>query len=42
VLGLADRGRLEAGARSDLLVLGADARPTRVMRRGRWLGTGLI
>ncbi|GAA5025694.1 N-acetylglucosamine-6-phosphate deacetylase [Terrabacter aeriphilus] len=42
VLGLADRGRLGAGARADLLVLGADARPTRVMRRGRWLGAGLI
>ncbi|MCU1536896.1 MAG: N-acetylglucosamine-6-phosphate deacetylase [Humibacillus sp.] len=37
VLGLADRGALAPGSRADLVVLGADARPTRVMRRGRWL-----
>ncbi len=38
-LGLADRGLLAPGARADLLVLDAAARPTRVMRRGRWLSS---
>ncbi|GAA1984292.1 N-acetylglucosamine-6-phosphate deacetylase [Terrabacter lapilli] len=36
-LGLADRGVLAPGSRADLLVLDGAARPTRVMRRGRWL-----
>ncbi len=36
-LGLADRGVLAAGARADLLLIGEDARPARVMRAGRWL-----
>ncbi|GGM94317.1 N-acetylglucosamine-6-phosphate deacetylase [Terrabacter tumescens] len=36
-LGLADRGSLAAGSRADLVVVDGDARPTRVMRRGRWL-----
>ncbi|GAA2467848.1 N-acetylglucosamine-6-phosphate deacetylase [Terrabacter carboxydivorans] len=36
-LGLADRGALAAGSRADLVVVDGDARPTRVMRRGRWL-----
>ncbi|GAA2032115.1 N-acetylglucosamine-6-phosphate deacetylase [Terrabacter terrae] len=36
-LGLADRGVLAPGARADLLVLDGSARPSRVMRRGRWL-----
>jgi N-acetylglucosamine-6-phosphate deacetylase len=40
-LGLADRGTLVAGARADVVVLDGDARPTRVMRRGRWLTDGL-
>ncbi|HSL57101.1 MAG TPA: amidohydrolase family protein, partial [Acidimicrobiales bacterium] len=33
VLGLADRGRIEPGARADLVVLGVDLRPEQV-----WLG----
>ncbi len=37
-LGLADRGEIAVGARADLCVLGADARLSRVMRAGRWLG----
>lgn len=36
-LGLTDRGVLAAGARADLVLVGEDARPTRVMRAGRWL-----
>jgi N-acetylglucosamine-6-phosphate deacetylase len=36
-LGLADRGMLAPAARADLVVVGDDARPTRVMRAGRWL-----
>ena len=36
-LGLPDRGSLAPGSRADLVVLDADARPSRVMRRGRWL-----
>jgi N-acetylglucosamine-6-phosphate deacetylase len=36
-LGLTDRGVLAAGARADLLLVGEDARPARVMRAGRWL-----
>lgn len=36
-LGLADRGSLAAGSRADLVVVDEVARPTRVMRRGRWL-----
>lgn len=40
-LGLADRGVLAPGARADLLVLDGAARPTRVMRRGRWLEPAL-
>ena len=40
-LGLADRGSLAAGSRADVVVVDADARPTRVMRRGRWLDAAL-
>ena len=40
-LGLADRGSLAAGFRADVVVVDADARPTRVMRRGRWLDAAL-
>ena len=36
-LGLADRGTLVPGARADLVVVADNARPTRVMRAGRWL-----
>lgn len=36
-LGLVDRGSLAAGSRADLVVVDEAARPTRVMRRGRWL-----
>lgn len=37
VLGRADLGRLEPGARADLLVVDDDLVPTRVMRAGSWL-----
>jgi len=37
-LGLPDRGEIAVGARADLAVLGDDARLTKVMRAGRWLG----
>src|SRR6476469_137024 len=40
-LGLADRGSLAAGSRADVVVVDANARLTRVMRRGRWLGPSL-
>lgn len=40
-LGLADRGSLAAGSRADVVVVDANARPTRVMRRGRWLEAAL-
>jgi len=40
-LGLADRGSLAVGSRADVVVVDEAARPTRVMRRGRWLGAGL-
>jgi N-acetylglucosamine-6-phosphate deacetylase len=40
-LGLADRGSLAAGSRADVVIIDADARPTRVMRRGRWLEAAL-
>jgi len=36
-LGLADRGVLAPGARADVVLVGDDGRPTRVMRAGRWL-----
>ncbi|MFV2062387.1 MAG: N-acetylglucosamine-6-phosphate deacetylase [Chloroflexota bacterium] len=37
LLGLADRGRLEAGLRADLVELDADLRVRRVMRAGGWI-----
>jgi N-acetylglucosamine-6-phosphate deacetylase len=37
-LGLADRGALAVGSRADLVVVDDAARPTRVLRRGAWLG----
>lgn len=40
-LGLTDRGALAAGSRADVVVVDANARPTRVMRRGRWLDAAL-
>ncbi len=40
-LGLTDRGSLAAGSRADVVVVDANARPTRVMRRGRWLEAAL-
>jgi N-acetylglucosamine-6-phosphate deacetylase len=40
-LGLADRGSLAAGSRADVVVVDANARPSRVMRRGRWLDAAL-
>ena len=40
-LGLADRGSLAAGSRADVVVVDATARPSRVMRRGRWLDAAL-
>lgn len=36
LLGLVDRGRLEAGLRADLVALDDDWRVSRVMRDGRW------
>lgn len=39
-LGLDDVGALEAGRRADLVVLDADLRVARVMRAGRWAGSG--
>jgi N-acetylglucosamine-6-phosphate deacetylase len=40
-LGLADRGSLAVGSRADVVVVDGAARPTRVMRRGRWLDPSL-
>jgi len=40
-LGLADRGSLAVGSRADVVVVDANARPSRVMRRGRWLDAAL-
>ncbi|CAN7242997.1 amidohydrolase family protein [Terrabacter sp. LjRoot27] len=40
-LGLADRGSLAVGSRADVVVVDEAARPTRVMRRGRWLEPSL-
>ena len=41
-LGLTDRGSLAAGSRADVVVVvDANARPTLVMRRGRWLEAAL-
>jgi N-acetylglucosamine-6-phosphate deacetylase len=37
LLGLGDRGAIDLGARADLVVVDESVRPTRVMRRGRWL-----
>lgn len=39
VIGLADRGRIEVGARADLLVLGDDHAVQRVMCAGEWADT---
>ena len=39
-LGLTDVGRLAAGSFADLIVLDQHLEVTRVMRHGRWLGTG--
>ena len=39
LLGLADRGALEAGARADLVVVDEQGQVQRVMRAGRWLDT---
>ncbi len=39
LLGLVDRGRLEAGRRADLVELDADLRVRRVMRAGEWIVT---
>ncbi|WP_020143397.1 N-acetylglucosamine-6-phosphate deacetylase [Terracoccus sp. 273MFTsu3.1] len=41
-LGLADRGSIAVGARADVVVVDDAARPTRVMRRGRWLEPSLL
>jgi N-acetylglucosamine-6-phosphate deacetylase len=37
MLGVTDRGRLEAGQRADLVELDAAFRVLRVMRSGTWL-----